>query len=144
MPSTDKFHEENPQTNKWLDESDPSQQKSATSHGSSPGSTRAKDASRTKQAAQVQRLALELGIDAEELAERIPEDTLRRLKFPVLEQTNPESGLTEFKHDIGVVHDGRTPLLAPDRAHDAIPKGSNGRGAGTSTGRSDVTGRFTK
>lgn len=144
MPSKDEFHEENPQTNRWLDESEDLSPKSATTPASSPGSPSASVVSHTEQAAKIQQLAATLGLDAEELAKRIPEDTLRRLKFPAMEQTDPETGLSTFKHDVGIVRDYRTPLVAPDRAHEAIPKGSNGRGAGTGTGRSDITGRFTK
>lgn len=146
MPSEDTFHAENPQTNRWLDESATSSPSSATSRGSSRASTSATGGSRTEHvsASLLQRLAASLGISEDDLQKRVPADTIRRLKFPVLEQTDPETGLSRFEHDRGVVRDHRTPLLAPDRAHEAIPKGTNGRGAGTSQGRSDVTGRFTK
>lgn len=143
MPSKDTFHEENPQTNKWLDESATSRPTAPTSPGSSRASTSARGVSPTKQAAHVQRLAAALGVDAEELAKRIPEDTLRRLKYPALEQADPETGLSRFEHDRGVIRDGRRATLAPDRAHEAIPKGSKGRGSGTEQGRSP-DGRFSK
>jgi hypothetical protein len=144
VPSQDDFHAENPQTNSWLSESDDSSQNSATTRASSPGSSGAPAVSHTEQAAKIQQLAASLGMDAEDLAKRIPEDTLRRLKFPAMEQTDPATGLSTFKHDVGIVRDHRIPLVASDPAHEAIPKGSNGRGAGTSTGRSEITGRFTK
>lgn len=142
MPSEDKFHEEKPETNRWLEESGLSASMSPTSPASSRASTSAKGSSATKQAAQVQRLAKAQGLDAEELAKKIPEDTLRRLKFPVLEQKDA-NGLSTFKHDIGVVRDGRTALIGTDRAHEAIEKGSSGRGAGIPQPR-DGSGRFTK
>lgn len=143
MPSEDKFHAENPATNKWLEEAEDSLQTAPTLPGSSSTSTRARATSGTKQAAMIQRLARVTGEDAEALAARIPEDTLRRLKYPVLEQVDPETGLQKFEHDRGIIHDHRQPLLAPDRAHDTIPKGSNGRGAGIGQVR-DSIGRFTK
>jgi hypothetical protein len=142
MPSKDEFHEQNPTTNQWLGANAPSSQKAKTTRGSSRGSSATRAASTTKQAAHVQKLAATLGVDAEELAARIPEDTLRRLKYPVLEQTDPESGLTVFEHDRGVMRD-RQSLLAADRAHEAIPKGSGGRGAGVSQPRA-ASGKFTK
>ena len=141
MPSEDKFHAENPRTNRWLEESAASSQKPSTRPGSSPGSQSARGASPTKQAARIQALAATLGMDAEQLAARIPEDTLRRLKYPVLEQTDPETGLSKFEHDRGIVRDHRQPLLAPDRAHDAIPKGVGGKGAGVAQPR-DLSGKF--
>jgi hypothetical protein len=140
MPSKDEFHEQNPKTNAWLEESAPLSQRERTQPASSPGSSSARGASPTKQAARVQSLAATLGLDAEELAKRIPEDTLRRLKYPVLEQTDPESGLTKFEHDLGVMRD-RQPLLAADRAHEAIPKGAGGKGAGVAQPR-DLSGKF--
>ena len=142
MPSKDTFHEENPRTNRWLGENAPSSQKPATPRGSSLGSSTARGGSPTKQAARVQALAATLGMDAEQLAARIPEDTLRRLKYPVLEHVDPETGLPKFEHDRGIIRD-RQPLLAPDRAHEAIPKGERGRGAGVPQPR-DLGGKFTK
>lgn len=142
MPSKDVFHEENPRTNRWLEESAASSQKPATTRGSSPGSAAVRGASPTKQAARVQALAATLGMDAEQLAARIPEDTLRRLKYPVLEHIDPETGFPQFEHDRGIMRD-RQPLLAADRAHDAIPKGDRGRGAGVAQPR-DLGGKFTK
>lgn len=139
MPSEDKYHEENPQTNEWL-ASDPSLPTFSTPPVSSRDIENARAASRTSQAARVQQLAAKLGLDAEALAKRIPEDTLRRLKYPVVEQEDGE-GRSVFKHDRGIVNDVR-PLVAVDRAHQAIEKGKNGRGAGTPQPRDH--GRFSK
>lgn len=141
MPSQDKFHEERPETNSWLG-SDPSIPKFATPPGSSHASQTARARSEAANAAVVQALAARLGLDAEELAKRIPADTLRRLKFPVMEQIDPDTGLRKFKHDLGIVSDRGTPLLAIDRAHEAIEKGMKGRGAGVPQPRSN--GRFSK
>ena len=134
MPSKDPI---NPDANRWLYRD--AQGRLHETSAAEPGAT----ASRTAQAAHVQALAASLGVDAEELARRIPEDTLRRLKFPVLEQVDPESGLPVFKHDPGIIEDARIALLKPDRAHEAIEKGAHGRGAGAPQPRSD-NGRFSK
>lgn len=146
MPSEDKFHAENPQTNKWLEGSAPSRLSSETYRGSSPASTTASAGSRTEHvsASILQRLAARLGIAEADLQKRVPKDTIRRLKFPVLEQKDPGTGLSCFKHDHGIVHDRLQPLLGVDRAYEEIPKGSKGRGAGAPRERSVETGRFTK
>jgi len=47
------------------------------------------------------RLARRLGRSPEELARRIPPDTIRRLKYPYIEQPQPD-GTTVFKHDLGI------------------------------------------
>jgi hypothetical protein len=143
VPSKDTYHEERPETNEWL-ASEPSLPTFSTPPGSYLDSLKDRAASRTKttNAAAVQALAARMGVDAEELAARIPEDTLRRLKYPYIEQVDPKTGLLMFKHDIGIVADQRTPLRATDRAYDAIEKGKSGRGAGVPQPR--VNGRFSK
>jgi len=65
------------------------------------------------QAARVQVLAAALKLDPEELASRIPADTLRRLKYPLVEMPQPD-GTTAFRHDEGIV-EGLRPLTATDR-----------------------------
>jgi hypothetical protein len=134
MPSKDPI---NPDANRWLyrDESGKLHETKATD----PGAT----ASRTAQAAHVQALASRLSVPAEQLAEHIPADTLRRLKYPVIEQTDPDNGLATFKHDPGIIKDARIGLLKPDRAHEAIEKGTGGRGADAPQPRDD-SGRFSK
>ena len=57
-------------------------------------------------AAQLLRLARRLGVDPDELATKIPADTIRRLKYPTLEQRDRE-GARSFEHDIGIRQDGR-------------------------------------
>ena len=47
---------------------------------------------------QIQRLARELDVDSEELAKKIPADTVRRTKYPVTVFVN-EDGTTSFDHD---------------------------------------------
>lgn len=133
MPSKDPI---NPDANRWLYRDAEGKLHEIASPG--PGAT----ASRTAQSAHVQALAAKLSVPAEWLAERIPEDTLRRLKYPVIEQTD-ENGLSVFKHDIGIITDARTALLKPDRAYDAIEKGSGGRAASAPQPRTG-SGRFSK
>lgn len=146
MPSEDTFHEERPETNSSLgDGSGTSRKTYRMPRGFFPGSAGASAAPRTParpQAAKVQALAAQVGVDAEELAAKIPADTLRRLKFSVIESTDSD-GRSTFKHDLGIVQDKRTSLLATDRAHDSIPQGSHGRGAGTPQPRSS-SGKFSK
>jgi hypothetical protein len=69
-----------------------------------------------KSAAYVQELARRSGLDPEALAERIPADTLRRLKFPMLVTVN-DDGTRRFEHDLGIVQ-GVKSLLATDRGTD--------------------------
>lgn len=143
MPSKDTYHEERPETNAWL-----AREGSLPTFSTPPGSfldslkERAASRTRTQNAAAVQALAARLGLDAEELAKKIPEDTLTRLKYPYIEQTDPQTGLSMFKHDIGIVTDRRTALVGSERADEAIPKGKSGRGAGTPQPRDH--GRFSK
>lgn len=66
-----------------------------------------------KSAAYVQELARRSGLDPEALAERIPTDTLRRLKFPMHVHVN-EDGTRRFEHDLGIV-EGVKSLMATDR-----------------------------
>ena len=63
---------------------------------------------RRKVSAAIQRLARRLGRDPDELAAQIPADTLRRTRFPVLEEVD-EVGKRTFKHDPQIV-EGRIAL----------------------------------
>lgn len=119
MPSEDKFHSERPEVNDWLERDE---------HGSlrpKPGTTLAsyrtsKDARAfAKQAAHLQLLARELGLDPEALAEKISPDNLRRLKFPMIVGRTPE-GLWTFEHDLGIV-EGVRPNLGTDRGQVSHP-----------------------
>ena len=69
-----------------------------------------------RSAAYVQDLARRSGSDPEVLAERIPEDTLRRLKYPMHVHVN-EDGTRSFEHDLGIV-EGAKSLLSVDRGTD--------------------------
>ena len=60
---------------------------------------------------QVLRLARRMGIDPDDLASRLPLDTLRRLKWPALETVN-ENGTRTFKHDPGII-EGRKAETRP-------------------------------
>ena len=105
MPSKDPI---NPDANRWLYRD--AQGRLHETSAAEPGAT----ASRIAQAAHVQALAASLGVDAEELARRIPSDTLRRLKFPVIEQVDPDSGLPVAQvHCTGHVRAVFAPLDIP-------------------------------
>lgn len=54
----------------------------------------------------VQRLALKLGKDPVELAEKIDPDVIRRTKFPVIELVD-EDGKITFKQDPGIIEGPR-------------------------------------
>jgi hypothetical protein len=86
-----------------------------------------------KSAAYVQDLARRSGLDAQALAERIPSDTLRRLKYPMIQRVN-EDGTRCFEHDLGIT-DGRRSLLATDRGTDGVTNAPTER---------DDKGRFVK
>lgn len=97
----------------------------------SPGSTTATSRTGpTAQAAHVQALAARLGRDAEEMAARIPEDTLRRLKNPVVAIDNGD-GTTSYNRPSGIITDGRTPALGVDRGTTGVtPAPTRPRDAG--------------
>ena len=59
-----------------------------------------------RMAAQILRLARRLGKSPDEIAENLPDDTIRRLKYPVLEQRGRD-GTRSFEHDLGIKIDGR-------------------------------------
>lgn len=106
MPSKDRI---NPKANEWMErEGVHSPPSTVTSPASSRASKNGKGPLRTM-SAQVQRLASRLGTNPDELAAKIPEDTLRRTKFPVLEIEN-DDGTRTFKHDPGI-EEGRRALL---------------------------------
>jgi len=65
--------------------------------------------------AYVQALAAARKQDPEQLAGRIPADTLRRLKFPMVVHEESD-GTTSFTHDKGIVEGDRA-LLATDRTY---------------------------
>jgi hypothetical protein len=85
MPSKDTFHQKRPELNKDLGRE--------PSKSVRPGRL---------MSGQVQRLAARLGKDPDEIASKIPPDTLRRTKYPVLEQMTPD-GKRVFEHDMGIV-----------------------------------------
>lgn len=61
--------------------------------------------------AQILRLARRTGTDPDELAAKIPPDTMRRLGYPVLEGVD-EDGRRTFKHDPLIV-EGRSASTRP-------------------------------
>lgn len=131
MPSADRV---DPKVNAWMEgRSDGSRPTAPTRLGSSRPS--GKDRASALQAGIIQRLALVTGRDPNELAEQIPEDTLRRLKFPVTTQVSSDGSLT-FKEPITVIEGGRKSLMAADRAE--------GGGVKAGQPRDEATGRFIK
>lgn len=68
------------------------------------GRTRA--GKRTAMSGLVQRLAASLGRDAEELAKQIDPETIRKTKYPVIEE-RLEDGTIRFKHDPGIIEGAR-------------------------------------
>lgn len=87
VPSKDIHHAEHPETTAWMTRESAHAEPRAMS-------------------GQIQRLALRLGQDPDELAKSIPADTIRRLKYPVIEEVDAE-GRRTFKRDPGIVDDGR-------------------------------------
>lgn len=109
MASEDDFHNKNPAMNKWM-QADPIHQGAA-----SDASVQAKRSAtaRVTMSGLVQRLALRLGVSPESLAARIPEETIRRTKFPVVERMMPD-GLIEFTTPSGIIEGVRgTHLTSP-------------------------------
>lgn len=100
MPSKDPI---NQKANAWLSGQE---RPSATEH-LARGAT-ASQTGRRGLSSVVLRLASRLGIEPEELADRIPADTLRRLKYPVIE-TVEEDGSRSYKDDKQVM-EGRSSL----------------------------------
>lgn len=99
MPSRDRI---DPDANSWMDD-----------EGIAPvdRSQPVRKKTRRDQSAIILRLANRMGIDAEALAARIPPDTLRRSKYPVIEIQN-EDGTVTFKHDLGI-EEGRSSETRP-------------------------------
>ena len=48
------------------------------------------------------RLARRIGVRPESLAARYPEDTVRRLKYPVRERPGERPGSIVYEHDLGI------------------------------------------
>ncbi len=113
MPSKDDHYEKHPEANDALREDLPPQlrrsfdlaRRSAISSAGRPPAT-----SRTVLSAHVQRMAREAGENAEDLASRIPDDTIRRTKYPVHEIAL-DGGSIEFRHPDGVIEGVRGLLL---------------------------------
>jgi hypothetical protein len=91
LPSEDPIQ---PEANLWFREA-------GISQGAAAGVPKTRKPEKRKMSAALQRLALRLGKDPDEMAARIPEDTLRRLKYPVIERKTPD-GKREYEHDLGI------------------------------------------
>jgi len=98
MPSKDRI---DPSLNKWLDP----EKRSAT--GARARGASASPTGRKGLSAAALRLANRLGLTPEELVARIPADTLRRLKYPVIE-TVEEDGTRTYKRDLEVTEGPRS------------------------------------
>lgn len=103
MPSKDPI---NARANEWMKSSDLGRPDATIS--AEPGQTGSRT-ERREMSGQVQRLARRLGADPDEIARRIPADTLRRTKYPVIETVN-EDGTRAFKHD-PMIEEGRRALV---------------------------------
>jgi hypothetical protein len=90
MPSKDPI---NAKANAWLEE----EGLVLASKPSAPTKARP----RREMSPQILRLARRLDADPDELAKKIPADTLRRTKYPVIEIVNAD-GTRTFKHDLGI------------------------------------------
>lgn len=98
MPSKDPI---NPKANAWMEREGVAP--------SVPERPRATATARRAMSAQVQRLARRLGTSPDEIAAKIPPDTLRRTQYPVIETVN-EDGTRSFKHDPGIEEGRRASL----------------------------------
>ena len=97
MPGVDDFHKKHPKVNEGLLSSAP-ERPSETAPAAKPGRAGS---------AQLTRLAHRTRQDAEDLASRIDPDTVRRTKYPVIEQVT-EDGKRTFTHDPGIETGVRT------------------------------------
>lgn len=129
MPSKDPI---NAQANKWLPP-DVLERLLATEPADRPAGVLR--TVRRVQAAAVQRLAASLGLDPEVMSEKIPDDTLRRLKYPMFSHQNPD-GTWVFTHDPGIIRDGVRALTATDHANGDIEQNA--------PRQRDASGKFIK
>lgn len=99
MGSEDVFHKEHPEANEaMMADLPPQLQRSfaLARHSATSPQARRPVTARTVLSAHIQRLARKLGVSAEDLASRIPDDTIRRTKYPVTEKVQPD-GSTIFE-----------------------------------------------
>jgi hypothetical protein len=101
MPSKDTFHEKRPETNQWLEQTEGNSNQVSSDRGKRPA------IARRRMSAQVQRLAKRLQRDPDELAKKISDDTLRRTKFPVIEEVQ-EDGTRKFRNDPQIIEGPRS------------------------------------
>ena len=107
MPSEDTYHREHPEANQWMAPIPVHSGAASTltvqekRSETLPAGKRPATA-RIVMSGLVLRLALRLGVSPEELAKRIPEDTVRRTKFPVQEHLISD-GSIEFEHPPGII-----------------------------------------
>lgn len=97
MPSKDTFHKKHPKFNDWMT------REGVGNLGARP---KKRPERRREMSSEIQRLAKRLGKDPDKLASGVPADTVRRTKYPVIEQKT-EDGKRIFKHDYGIVNDAR-------------------------------------
>lgn len=131
MPSKDPI---NLAANAWMESSDLERLREIASPGSTRGTSRT-----AKSAATVQGLAARLGRSEAEMASKIPEDTLRRLKYAVIPVPMPD-GSTRYDRDI-VEREGVREQMA-DRSKDFSP--TRGGEPASDLPQRDAKGRFVK
>lgn len=105
--SRDTFHEKRPETNLALlpdlgkeVPSELARLNAISQVGKRPATKR------IVMSAAVQRLARQVGVSSEDLADRISDDTIRRTKYPVREQQLPD-GTTLFENPSGIIEGRR-------------------------------------
>ncbi len=114
MGSEDTYHKDHPETNAWMKPGIVSVHSGAAStltvqerlSETSPAG-RPLGIARTVMSGLVQRLAIRLGKSPDELAALIPDDTIRRTKFPVTEILTADGGI-EFQHPSGIIEGARS------------------------------------
>lgn len=94
MSGEDTFHADHPEVDAWrvhegLDNTDILREKRAEPEA--------------KMSAIIQRIAGVLGVDAEDLAEDVSSDTIRRTKYPVRQRPDRDNGGTLFEHPEGII-----------------------------------------
>ena len=132
MPSKDQIL---PRVNDWMKSSVLERLNATENPGSTTGTSRT-----AKSAAVVQALAARLGSDPEVMAAKIPADTLRRCKYPVIPVRQPD-GSVRYDRDV-IERDGKRDTT-PNLSKDFSPETGGEKPEGPTPLR-DARGRFVK
>jgi hypothetical protein len=130
MPSKDQIL---PGVNDWMPSDVLARLNATENPDSTPGTSRT-----AKNAAVVQGLAARLGRSAEAVAGSIPEDTLRRCKYPVVPVPQPDGSV---RYDRDVVERGGKRDVVPNLGKDFSPERGGERPDAPAR---DARGRYTK